>query len=192
MQDFIPTAAGRCKSVSHFPSHFAKEFFFDFDPLSASTVAWLNEQGATSDAITSPVALRCGRVSFDPLTESFAADRIGERALIAPVIDGGVIADAVAWSPKSNTIATRFGVGHSVGQGQIGRDGIGSLKPLPVFRDLVGWLRADRCGIVIADDEMAAHALAGLALEAEDAKHAKELTNRLRVAAPRISVCGAR
>ena len=50
----------------------------------------------------------------------------GEFALVIAIIDSGTIIDLASWAPKSGRMATRKGVGAMLGQGQIGRDGVGT------------------------------------------------------------------
>ena len=112
---------------------------------------------------------------------------VGEFAFVFAVIDCGTIIDAAAWQPKTGKIATRLGFGGMLGEGQVGRDEIGTTgRPLPVWRDPVGWLKAGRCGVVIAEPDLAAHRLAGIVISGEDHKHGRELRKRLRLPSPMI------
>ena len=102
-------------------------------------------------------------------------------------------ADIVAWSPKSGRIGTRLGCSFALGEDQIGIDGLGTTGlPIPVHRNPLGWLRADRRGIVVADWEMAAYTLRGLILEAEDDAHRRDLARRLTPTLPTIVVATRR
>jgi hypothetical protein len=146
----------------------------------AKTLAWLKGRGISARALGSPRVIQVGQVQYLD-HHIYAPNRLGEFALIFAVIDSGII-DLAAWSPRSGKCGTRRGIGACLGQGQIGRDGLGTHgSPLPVRRTPMGWLRAERTGIVVVDPIRAAHALAGINLVAEDAAHAWELRKTLQV-----------
>jgi len=152
-----------------------------------SDIDWLLNQGITIDAIASPWAVHAARVVFDDRGGFLPCPGVGGFAFVFAVIDCGTIIDAAAWQPKSGKIATRLGFGAMLGEGQIGRDEIGTTgRPLPVWRDPVEWLKAGRCGVVIADPVLAAHRLAGIVISGEDHKHGRELRKGLRLPSPMI------
>lgn len=169
---------GRRLSVQNF-------FFKNFTPPGREVVDWLQLRGVYGPAISTPVSIRMGHVSFDPLGQTFQPDTLGAPALILPIIDEGRIVDVAAWHAGGGRMATRFGIGHSIGQGQIARDGLGTTgRALPIFRNPLGWLRENRCGLVIVDWKLAAHALSGLIIEAEDTDHENELSEKLKLPRP--------
>ncbi len=168
--------------------------------LDGRTLAWLRHQGVPLDAITSPIAVRVARVVFDPDDRYRPCTYVGAFALVIPVpadpaeivTDLGAI-DLGAWAPKSGRIATRLGEVFALGAEQVGVDGLGTTGlPLPVHRDPLGWLRAGRRRIVIADWDLAAFALRGLLLEAEDDAHRRDLIRRLTPLPPTVVVSGRR
>ena len=153
----------------------------------AATIAWLTAKGISGRAIGLPWPVHTGKAIF-PERGTYVPNRLGEGVLIFAVIEcGGEIIDLAAWAPRTSKIGTRLGIGGCLGQGQIGRDGMGTHGPaLPVWRTPIGWLQHDRVGIVIVDPLPAAHALAGKVLQAEDDVHAAELGKVLQVPAPII------
>jgi hypothetical protein len=109
---------------------------------------------------------------------------------VAPAAGGGV-ADWPNAAGLTND-AVRASTGWALGQGQLGRDGLGTYGPaLPVHRDPVSWLKAHRIGIVIVNVDMAARVLAGCTLRAADDRHGRLLRRRLRLPAPSILTLGA-
>jgi hypothetical protein len=144
----------------------------------------LLDAGIDPADIASPWLICRARVIFGG-NGRYRPDRIGEPALIIGVLDNGLV-DIAAWHPSTGRIATRLGVGAVLGLSAVD-DGCGSAsRPLPVWRDPVGWLLAHRCGIVIVDWGRTAHLLAGAVLQPEDKAHGAELTRRLRVLPPVI------
>ena len=153
-------------------------------PLDGGTLRHLLAAGIDPADIVHPWSICRARVIFDG-NGRYRPDRVGQPALIIGVLDNGLV-DIAAWHPSTGRIATRLGVGAVLGLSAVD-DGCGSAsRPLPVWRDPVGWLLAHRCGIVIVDWERAAHLLAGAVLQPEDEAHSAELTRRLRVLPPVI------
>ena len=132
--------------------------------LDNSSIQWLLRQGITIGAIARPWAVRAGRVMFNRHDHRYRPNPIGEFVLIFGVLAdlsstmGDLnAADLVAWAPRSGRIGTRLGRAFALGEEQIGIDGLGTTGlPAPVHRTPLGWLRADRRGVVIADWETAA------------------------------------
>jgi hypothetical protein len=154
--------------------------------LDCATIANLLAQGVDALAIGSPWCVRRAYVSFQPWGDSYLPLCTGEPALIFGIFDRGLI-DLAAWWPAGGKIGTRLGIGACLGQGQIGRDGLGMAdRPIPVFRNPVTWLRQNRRGLVVADWDAAAHLLSDVALRPEDERHGIELSRRLRVRPPII------
>jgi hypothetical protein len=113
---------------------------------------------------------------------------IGDFAFLFACQTTHGVADLAAWVPSSGRIMTRLGVAGMLGQRQAeeAHHDI-TARPMRVWRDPLGWLRAGRSGCVVVDQIMAAHILGGLPIGAEDERHAHEL-RALRVAAPRARV----
>jgi len=148
-------------------------------------LGWLLGEGVPLEALARPFAIAVGSVIFVDAGR-YVPSPLGQDAVIVPVIDNGIV-DAAAWQPRTGEIATRLGVGACLGQGQIGRDGLGTYgEALPVFRTPLGWLKANRCGIVIVDPTLTGYLVAGMTLRAEDAEHKALLDRTLRVAAPTV------
>jgi hypothetical protein len=156
---------------------------------------WLLRMGIPIAAIAAPIAIRSTRARFHE-DGRYSPSRLGEFVIVLPVpadpqtiiTDLGVV-ELVAWSPKTGKIAARLGRVLGLGADQVGADGFGSTGlPIPVHRNPIGWLRAHRRGLVIADWNLAAFTLRGHLLEAEDAEHRRELLRRLTPVPPTIVV----
>ena len=156
----------------------------------------LLHKGISPMALGGPWAVLSGKVIFDQDPPRYRPLATGEGALIFGVLDQPYTGsedlcpfDLIAWSPRSGLIGTRLGAAFALGEEQIGNSGLGTTGlPVPVHRVPLGWLEANRRGIVIADWEKAAYALRGLLLAAEDESHRRELLQRLRLAAPVITI----
>lgn len=150
-----------------------------------TAINWFLKRGIDIMSIASPWPVWVARVTFEP-SGRYTPCTVGDFAYVFAVIDDGII-DAVAWAPANGRIGTRLGIGALIGEGQVGRDGIGTTgPPLPVWRSPIGWLKARRVGVVVVDPELAAHRLAGLTLQAEDHHHRAELKQRLQLPKPTI------
>lgn len=156
----------------------------EVSPPNQQALGWLHRQGISPQAAGSPWALHVCRAIFDGCG-GYQPIVLGDFAWALPVTDDREIVDIVAWAPSSGEIGSRLGIGCSLGEGEIGQDGFGTTGlPLRVWRNPLGWLLAERQGIVIVDVELAAHRLAGLGLQAEDWMHADELRRVLCVPPP--------
>lgn len=108
---------------------------------------------------------------------------LGDKAFVFTEGD-----DQIAWDPVGDRLASRFGIAWALGQGDLGLDGMGTTgRALPVRKNPWDWLRCVRLGIVIFDWDLAARALAGMTVEADE-PFAHELRHRLRPPPPRILV----
>lgn len=154
--------------------------------MSADALQWLLDQGVTVAAVATPWAVRAAHVSFEPMGV-YRPNPCGEFAYILGCIDSDGVADLVAWSPRVGRLASRLGIARLLGQRQAedARCDI-SARPVRVWRNPLGWLMARRSGVVIVDQLGAAHLLAGIDIRPEDARHARELRDSLRVPPPRI------
>jgi hypothetical protein len=156
--------------------------------LPAAAIRWLLARGVSIEALAIPWAVRAARVIFEP-NGRYALSMVGNFAYVFGIFGKCGLMDAAAWAPASGQIATRLGISAVLGEGQIGRDEIGLTGArLSVHRTPLEWLQADRCGIVIADYQLAPHLLAGVNLVAADAAHATDLRRILRVPTPNIVV----
>jgi hypothetical protein len=171
----------------------AKLIFADLAETQTPTdkiLHWLHARGATPLALASPFPIAMTRAVFDGQGR-YTPNALGATVIVLPVIDTELI-DAVAWSPVSGEIGTRFGVGACLGASQIGAEGLGTTGlALPVWRSPLSWLCAGRRGVVIVDTDLAGLRLAGLIIEAEDSDHARDLRKMLRVPPPTITVAAA-
>ena len=146
---------------------------------------WLIKQGVSAAAMSSPWAVHTSRIVFDGCGR-YHANRLGVFSYILPAIAVGEIVDLVAWAPATGQVASRLGVASYLGE--IGRGDGGTGLSITVHRSPLSWLRAGRTGTVIIDFDAAAAPLSGLALQAEDQPHARELRQRLRLPPPVIVV----
>jgi hypothetical protein len=153
-------------------------------PASNDVIRWWMDQGVSVDALTKPLAILAARVVFQP-NGTYVPNGLGEFSHVFPAFSGDGLADVVAWAPKSGRIAPGFGIVSMLGEELAARASRAS-KPLLVWRDPVGWLRAGRRGGVILEPEGAAVLLAGLPVVAEDEAHARHLRSILKVPPPRI------
>ena len=152
----------------------------------------LHQWGVSAHGMSSPVPILVSNVLFDG-RGGYSPYRVGEFAYVIPIIEDCEIIDFAAWDFRSNRIATRIGLGSCLGQEQIGVGGAGTTGlALPVWRNPLGWLLAERKGLIIADRELAAHLVSGLCLKAEDREHAAELRRVLRVRSPSICAPSSR
>ncbi|MCJ8141645.1 hypothetical protein MKI84_01815 [Ancylobacter sp. A5.8] len=169
-------------------------------PLPLPTLYQLTElraRGATEWSLREVKAWPCvfGSGSFFRLARH--ADE-GQPAFITLVRDEWECGlDLVAWSAGDpRKIARRDGAAALLGEGALGNPATFAYRrPVRVFRDPLGWLRADRNGLVIVDSVGAALRLADApGIMAEDAEHARDLAAMLaphvpaeRIVAPRTT-----
>jgi hypothetical protein len=162
-------------------------------PLDQSALDWLLNQGVSSDIIgtfsireSDPMSVRSATVLLDGRGH-YSYNAIGEFAYILPVVARSTIIDHVAWVPSTGQLASHDGNGAMLGEGQLGRDGLGTTgRAIRVHRTPLGWLRAGRQGLVIVNACEAAHRLSGVTLRAEDEAHLEELADLLRLPSPTI------
>ena len=171
--------AGRAKAILGDPK--------EAQAPSQKQLEWLMHRGIAATSLSTPLAISVTRAVFDGRGRYYPS-QLGRSVILFAVIDAGVV-DVAAWDPKSSEIATRLGVGASLGQGQIGRDGLGTHGPaLPVWRNPIGWLKAGRVGVVIIDRQLSVYRLAGHILWVGDEAHAAELRRFLQVDPPTVIV----
>jgi len=168
--------------------------WFDSEEMSIPdqhSLDWMHDRGVSPAAMSSPLAIHIARVIFDG--ERYHPNLLGDFVYAMPIIVDNEIIDIAAWSPSTGEVGTRLGIGSCLGENLIGLDGAGTTGlPLQIWRAPLGWLLAERTGLVVVDEGLAAHRLSGVNLRAEDAAHASVLHNTLRVAPPVIIVPNAR
>ena len=157
-------------------------------------VTELARLGVPMDGLIGPPPIRAGYVLFDELGFEFdhhdRHGREGVRAFLFAITDPqGVCRDIVAWSPQLNRTATWLGRAWALGEERVYAPRLTDHGALPVWRDPLGWLRANRKGICLIRPKSAVHHLddAGPLL-AEDPEHGAELRRLLARPAPRILV----
>jgi hypothetical protein len=156
--------------------------------LDGRGIRWLLDRGVNPLAVGTPWAIGAARVVIEP-GGLYVPNCIGTYAYILPCIGTGGLIDLVCWIPATGEIASRLGVAAMLGQRQA-EEAVDdtNVRPVPVWRSPLSWLRAARTGIVVVDAVRAGHLLSGLVLLAEDAAHAADLRRRLRVRPPRIMI----
>ncbi|MBB3931208.1 hypothetical protein GGR25_002258 [Kaistia hirudinis] len=168
-----------------------KDLFEDPAEGTAPTMrqlSFLLDAGVPLDAIVAPWCLRVARVAF-PERWRYAPSPMGDPSFVFAVIASDGIIDLAAWHPRTGRIGTRLGIGGLLGEGQIGRDGLGTTGlPLPVLRTPADWLMAHRKGLVVVDPQAAAYRLAGMTLHAVDVGHGRDLRDMLSLPRPFIVV----
>jgi hypothetical protein len=156
-------------------------------------VAWLKrlkQLGVSVDALCEPELPAQARVVMHGDTFEFATDDPGERAVEALVFlarqDEGEPADLVAWSPKSDRLASWWGI-PMLGMECLGEPRIDPDGALAVFTDPLKWLIGERNGLLVVNFANAAHLLRAAApLRASSAKEVNRVRNLIAAAPPRV------
>jgi hypothetical protein len=156
----------------------------DLDP---DHVRWLLEHGVAADSVD-PTFIKSAKVIHSDGTYTPSSN--GRDAFVFPEFSGGWnLVDFTAWSPDTNEVSSRLGVVGLVGEMMIGWLGSdqtiwGSKKrPVPIFPDVLSYLRANWKGTVVRDWRLAAHALADIHIAPQgDAMFVDELKRRLTLA----------
>ncbi|WP_162560585.1 hypothetical protein [Methylobacterium durans] len=114
----------------------------------------------------------------------------GERALLILVIGfGGQPVDIAAWDPGSGRLATWLDKAWALGQDMQFRLRCQPAEPLPIRRDALSWLKADRHGLVLIRSRLATEHLRGAGpLLAEDVAHGRALKKELASPTPTILI----
>lgn len=161
--------------------------------LDARTGRALHQRGVSVTAMFHPIPLRRDRVQFEVGWRfSFARhseiDPRIEWAITTLLIDQfGHAVDIAAWSPSMRRLASWLGRTVCLGEQNLCRPRLNEGAALRVHRDVLGWLCADRQGVVIIDNRKARFRLADHGpLLAEDLAHAAELRRDLSDPGPRI------
>jgi hypothetical protein len=146
------------------------------------------------DALMGPPPLKAGYVVFDQHGFEFehhsSLGTEGTRASLFLVTDPwGTALDIVAWCSKTGRLATWLGRAWAIGEDTIYRPRLSDHGALPVWRDPVRYLQANREGIVIVRPHAAALYLEDVGPPlAEDTLHGLELEELLTRPCPRILV----
>ena len=156
-------------------------------------VAWLKrlkQLDVSVDALCEPELPVQARGVMHGDTFEFATDDPGEQTADALVFlarnDDGEPADFVAWSPKSDRMASWWGI-PMLGMECLGEPRIDPDGALAVFTDPIEWLIAERNGLLVVSFMNAAHLLRAAApLRASSAKEANRVRNLIAAAPPRV------
>jgi hypothetical protein len=155
---------------------------FDYLPqMAPHEVDGLYQSGVPMDALMRPTLIKAAHVVFDQHRFEFEHQcRYGTesiRALVFLIIDPwGDPRDIVAWSHKTSQLACWYGQAWAIGQETIYDVRLSGHGALPIWRDPLGLLRANREGLVLLRPHVAAHYLNDVGpLFAEDSAHGLEL-----------------
>jgi hypothetical protein len=168
---------------------------FDYLPnLTPSEVERFHAMGVPLNALIGPPPLKAGYVVFGQDGFEFEhhspLGTEGTRAFLFLVTDPwGTALDIVAWCSKTGQLATWLGRAWAIGEDTLYDARLSDHGALPVWRNPLRYLQANREGIVIVRPHAAALYLedAGPPL-AEDALHGLGLEELLTRPRPRILV----
>jgi hypothetical protein len=159
-------------------------------PISIAWIKRLKELGVSVDALVTPELPVQARIVMHRDCFEFGADDPGEQAVDALVFlardDEGEPADFVAWAPKSDRLASWWGIP------MLGMEALGGFRLDPdgaieVFDDLVKWLVAERNGLVVVSFANAARLLRDAApLKVGSAAFGRRLANLINPKPPRV------
>jgi hypothetical protein len=157
--------------------------------LDQQTIDWLADEGVSAHAMSMPWSVMMARVRFGR-DGRFNVDADGVSVLSFAIIDHGEIVDIACWHVESGRLATWFGRGCCLGEGQVHQSASYMFgASLPVYRRPLSWLRNNRRGIVIVDARFAYATLAHVPrLQAEDAAHRQEVNQLLQPPQPRVRI----
>jgi hypothetical protein len=97
--------------------------------------------------------------------------------------------DLVAWRPNEGRVESWRNRATLMGEDNLGAPRLRASGALPIWRSPVGWLRAQRYGLVPVVKRYVARRLLGHdPFEAEDAEHARELRKLLTMPVPKVCV----
>jgi hypothetical protein len=112
----------------------------------------------------------------------------GRDGFILPVEGANGITDIVAFDAETGLLATWLGRAFAINEASIWEPNL-DRDPLPVWRDPIGWLKANRQGIVLLRPEQAYSRLDHLTgVIAEDVQHGEELERLLWTPRRRVPV----
>jgi hypothetical protein len=154
---------------------------------STDAIRWLLNNGAGIEAIGARWTVGAARVCFQPNGRYVPVPGLGSFAYVFACLASDGVADLAAWQPSSGRIMTRLGNAGLIGQIEAEKAASDiTARPVNVWRSPLGWLRANRAGVVIVNPRLAAHLLGGLnVIPEDDNEHGREL-RALRVPPPRV------
>jgi hypothetical protein len=168
--------------------------FTSLPQLTRNEVEGLDRMGVPMSALMGPPPLKAGYVVFGEHSFEFEQHcPLGvevSRALIFLILDRqGQAWDMVAWCSNTGRLASWLCRAWAIGEDTIYQPRLADHGALPVWRDPLRYMQANREGIVIVRPHAAALYLedAGPPL-AEDTLHGLELEELLTLPCPRILV----
>ncbi len=168
--------------------------FTSLPQLTRYEVEGLDSMGVPMSALMGPPPVKAGYVLFGQHSFEFEQHcPLGVEAmpaLIFPILDRqGDAWDMVAWCGRTGQLASWLGRAWAIGEDTIYRPRLSDHGGLPIWRDPLRYLQANREGIVIVRPRAALHYLVDAEpLLAEDALHGLELEKLLTRPRPRILV----
>jgi hypothetical protein len=159
-------------------------------PISIPWIKRLKQLGVSVDALCEPELPVQAKVVLHGDTFEFATDDPGEQAADALVFlarsDNGEPADIVAWSPKSDRLASWWGI-PMLGMEALGEFRLDPDDAVEVFDEPVKWLIAERNGLLVVSFANAARILRDASpLKVSSAAFGRRLANLINPMPPRI------
>jgi hypothetical protein len=172
------------------PSDEILQSWLRLPPISVAWLMRLKERGVSGDAVCEPELPAQAKVVLHADCFDFAADDPGEQATDALVFlardERGEPADFVAWSPKSDKLASWWGI-PLLGMEALGEPRIDPDGALAVFTDPVEWLLGERMGVLVVSFANAARILRDASpLKVSSAAFGRRLANLINPMPPRI------
>jgi hypothetical protein len=172
---------------------FPEELERNWHRLPPIRVAWLKrlkQLGVSVDALCEPELPVQAKIVLHGDCFEFATGDPGEQASDALVLlargDCGEPADFVAWSPKSDRLASWSGI-PMLGMECLGEPRMDPDGAVEVFDDPLNWLLAERDGLLVVSFANAAHLLREAApLKVSSAAFGRRLANLINPKPPRI------
>jgi hypothetical protein len=168
--------------------------FTSLPQLTSYEVERLDSMGVPMSALMGPPPLKAGYVVFAQhgfeFEQHFPLGVEGMRALIFLILDQqGEAWDMVAWCSRTGQLASWLCRAWAIGEDTIYEPRLSDHGALPIWRDPLRLLQANREGIVLVRPRAAVHYLADAEpLLAEDTWHGEELQQILTRPCPRIIV----
>ncbi len=156
-------------------------------------VRWLIAQGVSDEAMLSPWLLKAASVKFlgGGTFEFNDRDGRGERAIVFRANDHGEPIDLLAWSARTNRLASWRGAAFCLGDvDDCFNPGSWALGGgLRVHLTPLDWLKADRDGIVIVNPALSYSCLRNRPrLVVGDALHAKRIQQWIKPPKPCVEI----
>lgn len=181
---------------AYLPSRIRGTFHSNFDLTPRERGDFLRH-GITDDMLGAEAPVRAGYISFvgedrfefeQHLRATLSLRTVRAFLFLAEDVHGEA-EDIIAWMPGLGRTSTWLGRAWALGSSEAYMPRITEHDALPVWRDPMAWLRAERRGIVLVKPRIAAGWLddAGPLL-AEDERHGRDLRAALTRSAPRILV----